>query len=143
MEPTKQFNVLGVGVDILIPSRATNNSFTISAYTTEPGGGPPPHWHEKEDEIFSVIEGEFEVFNGAEWKPIPKGDYVPALRGEVHTFRNSGEAIGKLLCISTPGGLDAYLEAISTVVMPQDAARLTGISQSFGITFVSSAPPAL
>ncbi len=141
MEPIKQFNVLGMEIDILVPSAATNNAFTISAYKTPPGGGPPPHRHEKEDEIFAVLEGEFEILLEAEWKPIPKGDYVHALRNTVHTFRNSGTEPGKLLCIATPGGLDVYLEAISPIVMPQDAARLIGISTEYGISFVAPAQP--
>lgn len=139
MEPVKQLNVLGIEVDILTPSAATANAFMISAYTCDPQVGPPPHWHQHEDEIFSVLEGEFEIFNGASWAPIPKGDYVHALRGSVHTFRNSGTGPAKLLCIATPGGLDHYFEEIAGAVMPQDADRVLAVSKNYGISF---GPPA-
>lgn len=136
MTSSKFFAVFGDLVEVLVPCASTSNSFSMIVQHTEPGGGPPPHFHEREDEIFAAIEGDFELFNGTAWKPLPIGEHHYSLRGHVHTFRNCGDSIGRILIIATPGGIEEYLERISTLALPQDMDRLISISNDFGITFV-------
>ena len=125
-------------IDVMVTSASTNNAFTINAYHMPPGGGAPPHVHTSEDEIFSVVEGEFEVFDGAKWRRIAADESVPALRGYVHAFRNSGSAPGTLVSIATPGNHDRYLEEISSLVVPKDSARLQEIARRYGITYIDA-----
>jgi uncharacterized cupin superfamily protein len=143
MNTNKSFTVFGELVEVLASNAGTNGSFSMITQVCEPGGGPPPHSHEREDEVFSTLEGEFELFDGAEWRKLEKGEHRVALRGSIHTFRNCGSTKGKILCIATPGGLDEYLEAISPVVMPQDHRKLIEISNTFGIKFVTAQVPEL
>jgi hypothetical protein len=58
------FNIFGDSVELLVLSRQTNGAFSIGRQTSKPGGGPPPHFHQNEDEVFSVVTGRFEIFNG-------------------------------------------------------------------------------
>ena len=141
MNAVKSFKVFGEPVDVLIPSEATNGSFAQVVQTCPPGGGPPPHSHAKEDEIFRALEGDFELFDGKAWHKLPAGEYAYMLRGSVHTFRNCGITEGRMLCIVTPGGLDKYLEAISPLAVPQDMGRLLEISGAQGIAFVMPGQP--
>jgi quercetin dioxygenase-like cupin family protein len=142
MHAAQRFNVFGEPVEVLVSTAMTNGSFAAITQTCAPGGGPPPHKHANEDEIFTVLEGEFELFDGREWHPLPRGEVGHALRGQVHTFRNCGTTKGKILIVATPGGLDVYLRSISGLVMPQDAAELVEISEPFGIAFVPPPMPA-
>ncbi len=137
MQAGKLFNVFGDPVEVIVPASATNGTFSIITQTCQPGGGPPPHSHTREDEAFTVLEGEFELFDGVAWHPLHRGETRYALRGGVHTFRNSGSTIGKILIFATPGGLDRYLTDIAPLVMPQDIADLISISNPYGITFPS------
>jgi hypothetical protein len=41
-----------------------------------------------------------------------------------------------MLVFAAPAGMDKYLEEISSLTMPEDAARLFAISARYGITFV-------
>ena len=129
--------VLGEQVEVLVSSKSTHNSFFVGVQTSPPGGGPPPHVHEREDELFTVLEGEYELFDGQQWTPFCRGEYQSKLRGELHTFRNCGSTTGKMLIMATPGGLDEYFEFISPLTLPQDITRLIEISKMFGITFVT------
>lgn len=135
------FRVFGEAVDVLVPSEETGGSFSMIVQTSPPGGGPPPHRHEHEDEIFRVLEGEFELFDGEEWQKVPTGEYVYTLRGSTHTFRNCGSTDGRMQCIIVPGGLERYLEALSFCSMPQDAERVMQLSAQYGICFVMNEVP--
>ena len=128
MKALKTFRVFGEPVDMIVQS-------------SPPGGGPPPHRHDHEDEIFRVLEGEFELFDGEQWTRVPEGDYVYTLRGSVHTFRNCGNTTGRMQCIIVPGGLENYLEELSKLSMPEDAERVMAVSAQYGITFVTNEVP--
>jgi len=139
MKPIKTFKVFGETVEILVTSESTNNSFCMLVQTSPPSGGPPPHIHKFEDEIFTVVEGDFEIFDGKQWTKVPPGEQVHTLRNQVHTFRNCGKTPGKMHCVAIDGRLDEYLEAISPLEIPRDMPRLLEISNKYGITFF---PPA-
>jgi mannose-6-phosphate isomerase-like protein (cupin superfamily) len=138
MHILKTFPVFGDPVDVLVTSEMTDGLFAILVQTCAPGGGPPPHVHQREDEIFQVIEGDFALLQDNAWKPVAPGQIVVGVRGAVHTFRNLGSTVGKIMVIASPGGLDHYLEEISPLSLPQDVARITEISDRYGITFVAA-----
>jgi quercetin dioxygenase-like cupin family protein len=135
LKPLKSFTVLGEPVEILVDSQMTNGAFTVLTQTSPPGGGPPPHSHTREDEIFTVLEGDFELFDGTKWNPLPQGASARGARGGVHAFRNCGETPGKMQIIVSPAGFEKYLEEISPLTLPQDMHRLLQISECHGITF--------
>lgn len=139
MSVQKRFTVFGQPVEVLASSRSTQGSFTVIRQTCAPGEGVPPHVHAKEDEFFTTLEGEFELFDGQNWRKLPPGESGFALRGQAHAFRNSGATTATMLVFCSPGGLDEYLESISSLRMPQDMERLVQISEPHGIRFV---PPA-
>ena len=139
MTPKKTFKVLGETVEILVTSEETRGSFCILVQTSPPGGGPPPHLHEFEDEIFTPLDGDFELFDGKQWTRVPCGQSAHTLRGERHTFRNAGTADGRIQCIAIGGRLDEYLEAISPFAIPNDLPKLMEISAKYGITFLPQA----
>jgi mannose-6-phosphate isomerase-like protein (cupin superfamily) len=58
-------------------------------------GKPPPHRHLGEDEIFTVIDGEFEFFDGESWVAFHQGEVNYSLPGSYHGFRNIGQSLGK------------------------------------------------
>ena len=128
-------------LEVLVSSQATRNSFCLVAQTSPPGGGGiTPHNHDREDEVFLVLEGEYELLDNGQWVPLRQGEPQFKLRGEVHAFRNSGTTPGRILLLTTPGGLDDFFEVISSLAMPQDLNRLMDVAKMFGITF--SAPAA-
>lgn len=142
MAPLKQLRVFGELVEILVSSEQTGNTFCVVTQTCGPGGGPPPHIHEYEDEVFTVLEGEFEVLTNDTWKTLAQGETTYSMRGTLHTFRNCGSGMGKIQGVAfTSMKFDEYLEAIAALQMPQDLDRLTEISAKHGIRFVTPEQP--
>jgi quercetin dioxygenase-like cupin family protein len=135
LNPGKKFEVFGEPVEILVSSKETNGSFCVLTQMSPPGGGPPPHIHQHEDELFTVLEGEFEIFDGKDWHPLHAGESAYKLRGSCHTFRNSGSTPAKMHVVVMPGGLDVYLEKLSTLSMPPAIDDVIAVSNPYGITF--------
>lgn len=135
LSAVKTFRVFGELVEVLVSSQETNGSFCVLTQVSPPGGGPPPHIHRREDELFTVLEGEFEIFDGEKWSPLRQGESAYKLRGSCHTFRNSGQSDGKIHVVVTPGGLDVYLEALSRLRLPPVIEEVVEVSDPYGITF--------
>ncbi len=136
MQPVKTFSVFGERVDVLISKRMSGGSASVLTQTCPPGGGPPPHRHTYEDEIFQIASGEFELFYEGEWRRLLPGEIAMVLRGSVHTFRNCGTAEGTLMITVVPGGFEEYLEEIGAYSPATDMARVIEISERYGITFM-------
>ncbi len=49
-----------------IPSQQTGGAYALFEATANPGAGPPPHVHHREDEAFYVLEGEYQFLVGGE-----------------------------------------------------------------------------
>jgi uncharacterized cupin superfamily protein len=137
--PNKVIQIFTSQIEIVISSEASNNRFCVFIETAPPGGGPPPHKHLREDEVFTVLEGEFEFFADGEWSPMHAGESRISLRGNYHAFRNAGSLPGRMMATTNGGGIDEYFENISRLRLPQDMDRLTEISSYYGYYYM---PPA-
>lgn len=60
------------------------------------GGGPPVHMHTLEDETFTVLQGELEIYDGVTWHSLHQGESYFVERGTPHSFRSVGPSDGKL-----------------------------------------------
>ncbi|WP_277751221.1 cupin domain-containing protein [Granulicella sibirica] len=107
--------------------------------TTPPGGGPPPRMHVKEEEIFTVLEGQYEFYKDGIWVPMVNGRAILSSRNTYHAFRNVGSAPGHMMLATIGGGIDDYFRAISGLTLPQDKERLTEISDHCGYHYLPSA----
>ena len=56
----KKINVLGIPMVIRIHGRDTGGIVSAVESHDVPGGGPPSHIHHREDEIFQILEREYE-----------------------------------------------------------------------------------
>jgi mannose-6-phosphate isomerase-like protein (cupin superfamily) len=97
--------VLGELLTYKIPSQQTGGAYALFKATTNPGAGPPPHVHHREDEAFYVLEGEYRFLVGGETLSAEEGSLLYAPKGTLHAHKNVGEGVGRLLMIQTPGGL--------------------------------------
>jgi quercetin dioxygenase-like cupin family protein len=140
MIPVKTFPVLGSQVEVLISGEMTEGRSLTILEVTPPGGGPPPHLHQNEDETFHIVEGEYEFLVDGAWVKGGVGDTFHTNRGSVHTFRNSGESTGRLLMFIVPAAFEHFLEEISPLSIPNDIPTLIDIAGRYGITFPP--PPA-
>lgn len=103
-----------------------------------PGSGPGLHIHEKENECYYVLDGEFEFVCGDDRVSGGSGTFVFAPRGLPHRFKNIGTAPGRLLVSFTPSGIEEFFAELSrqTELKPP---IMMEIAARYGITLV--APP--
>ena len=57
----------------LVLAGDTGGRMAVGEVTVPPGDGPPPHVHDREDELFYVLDGELEAFSGGTWTTVPAG----------------------------------------------------------------------
>jgi quercetin dioxygenase-like cupin family protein len=121
-----------VGDTLTFKATAETTGGTLTAIECEaaPGGGPPPHIHENEDESFYVLDGRFEILLGDKLLRAGPGDYAFVPRGTVHRFANVGDGVGRILILFTPGGLERFFRMAGTPATndapapPVDAAEI-------------------
>ncbi|WP_052201041.1 cupin domain-containing protein [Terriglobus sp. TAA 43] len=135
------FDIFGEPVELVLTSDKTNGMFSIGRQTCKPGSGTPPHVHQHEDEVFSVVTGRFEIFNGESWTEVPKNGIIFAPRGGVHCFRNCGDTDGTIQFICSGDQFDIFLEGLSRYVLPQDVQAIVDYSATYGITYPTLPPP--
>jgi mannose-6-phosphate isomerase-like protein (cupin superfamily) len=114
--------VLGETVTIKQTAASTGGKFTVVELRSPPGGGPPPHIHRGQDEMFYVLEGTYEFLIGEKKETLGAGATVFVPRGTKHTYRNVGTGVGRLFDMHTPGGFEAFFEEAG-VPAPDGASR--------------------
>jgi quercetin dioxygenase-like cupin family protein len=127
--------VFGNPIEIVVQSKDTDYTCCGGIETCQPGGGPPPHKHVNEEEIFTVLEGEFDVLQRDRWVRMKPGGVYCSLRDTWHGFRNVSSGQGRMLFIVNSGGLDEYFGEISALAMPDGIEELKTISARYGYYF--------
>ena len=129
--------IFGEQIEIVVTSTDSNSTMVVAVQTSPPGGGPPPHRHLREEEVFTVLEGEYEVFNGTDWLLLKQGQTQLSPRGYYHAFRNVGSTEGRMMFCTNGGGLDEYFRLISALRLPDDMERMKEISDHFGYEYLA------
>jgi quercetin dioxygenase-like cupin family protein len=95
----------GILLTGLAEKKDTNGAFSLLEATMAPGTEPPPHVHSREDELFYVLEGEFDVYVGEEAFTVNTGEciFLPRLKPHAFVIRSSRL---RVLVLFTPGGLE-------------------------------------
>ncbi len=104
-------------IKVLVKSSETNGRYAIFEENVPPLGGPPPHMH-PDEEIFYVLEGDFEFVLNDLQNPFKAlvGSVVHIPSNAIHTFKNVGSTPGKMVVMLSPGKLLDYFQAIGQVL---------------------------
>jgi quercetin dioxygenase-like cupin family protein len=86
------------------------------------GGGPPPHRHLREDELFFVYEGSIVFTADGETRTISAGESVFVPRGTAHAYRNDGPDAARMVAVYTPGGMEGWFREVCPPVAHADEA---------------------
>jgi quercetin dioxygenase-like cupin family protein len=106
----------------LVTGAQSEGAYFILEAFVPPGGGPPPHIHRREHESFYLLEGTVCLTVGGQSIRASKGDFVHIPRGTVHTFRNEGETVARMLVVFSPAGMEKYMEEVFEPVRDRSAA---------------------
>ena len=119
----------------------TGGQFTMWTNITPPGGGPPPHRHDNEDEWFWPLSGPAEFLKDGEWVKVPAKTAVFMPRGSVHTFRNPNDEPLHMLIQTMPGGFDRFFAECAEEFAKDgapDMDEIVAISARYGIHYHSA-----
>ena len=116
---------------------ATGGAFSLFE-ELPPMVATPRHVHEREDEVFYVLEGDHVIEVGDEEFPVGPGGVVFAPRRVPHAQRRVVPGEGRLLVLTAPGGLDGFFRELAAA---QDAGTLgpeayAAASELYGITWL-------
>lgn len=134
----KAVNILGIPMLIRVQGSETNGTLAVVESHDQPGDGPPPHIHHREDETFQILEGEYEFSVAGKTVSAKKGDTLFAPRNIPHTYRCVGANGGKLSVIITPSGFEKFFEEIGAMTPQeqQDIPRVMAVAIKFGLEFL-------
>jgi mannose-6-phosphate isomerase-like protein (cupin superfamily) len=133
----KKVSVIGNPITIKMHGRDTGGALCLIELTDAPGGGPPPHIHEREDETFYVVEGEYEFVCDGKSFPLKKGATIFAPRGLVHSYKNIGATPAKLLMMITPAGFEEFFEEVGAMsAEQQEIPKVIAIGKKYGLEFL-------
>ena len=107
---------------------------------TPPRGGPPPHYHLNEEELFHVISGRVGFLLSDNWHEVSAGGTAFMPRGVVHTFKNVSDQSSRMLIMTMPSGIEKFFkrcaEEFAKPGGPPEMTKLFEIGAQHGIHFV-------
>jgi mannose-6-phosphate isomerase-like protein (cupin superfamily) len=130
--------VLGeVTIVVRVPSEATGGAYALME-EVPPLVDTPAHVHDREDELFFVLEGEHVYRVGEEEVRLGPGGLVFAPRGVPHSQRRVVPGEGRQLVLVSPGGFEGFFRDLAAA---HEAGTLgpeaySAASTRFGITWI-------
>jgi quercetin dioxygenase-like cupin family protein len=107
----EKFWLAGDHLTLKIGRDDTGGRFAMATTWVGPGGGPPPHVHRNDDEMFYVFDGSMMFLQGSRTFVGGPGTAVYLKRGIPHTFKNVGTAPARFAVIAVPGGFEKFVRA--------------------------------
>ena len=125
--------------DVKISGKDTDGKLATFEYIGNEKVGPVLHVHHDQDEIFSIIEGEYLFQVGNEKFTVKAGDTVFAPRGVPHTWIQLSERGKQIYMVQPAGQMEAFFFKLSALKAPPTDEELQEIHKSHGMTVLG--PP--
>ena len=130
-------------IAVLASASDTNGALGVIEVASPSGAVPPLHVHEREDEAFYVLEGEYSVLVGDDVIKASPGAWVWGPRGVPHGYQIDSER-GRHLSLTMPGGFEAFFEEVAAIAKPSadprhELGRLTAVAARYGVELLG--PP--
>ncbi len=113
LDPTGGEHLRWGEVEVLIKASAAATGGAFSLWEERQPVDTSLHVHERDDELFFVLEGEHVFQVGETEHRVGPGGLVFAPRGVPHSQRRVVPTEGRLLILTAPGGLDGFFRALA------------------------------
>jgi quercetin dioxygenase-like cupin family protein len=102
---------------------------TVIEFIAAPGFSTGDHVHSQIEEIFYVVDGEFQL-RGGDWNGrVGPGGFVRVPPGSAHGFGNPGSAPATLLLIISPAGVhEDYFRELAQILSKPGAPDVSAIA---------------
>ena len=127
---------------IKLSGSQTQGRFCVVHFLIPPGGGPVPHIHLRDEEVFHILSGEANFYANGKVVSGAVSDTAVLPRGIAHAFRNASSAASEFLTFVAPAGFDDFVRSAGVAALPDMAPpspneaereRLMAASQRFGV----------
>lgn len=131
----------------LLTGAQTGGAFTLLEALVPPDTGPPPHFHQAEDETFVLLDGEVTFHVGDDLVEARPGTVVFVPRGMAHSFRNSRGGLARMLFLYSPAGMEGMFAEIghpgerrrqAPPLDPADVAAMISVAAKYRFSIVGS-----
>lgn len=139
----RHLNIIGHDVTVKLTDAETAGAAYVFEDVCPPGAGVPPHVHHREDEILTVLEGEYEVFLDGKTFTATPGAVANFPRFVPHGFRNTSRRPARALFVVTPAESFAkFFEELSALPshVPPDPAEVAEIFGRYGMEILAPQP---
>jgi quercetin dioxygenase-like cupin family protein len=108
--PTEQLWFLDTLATVRVGGR---DGISVLERLAPQGESPPLHVHQREDEVFHVLDGELRLRAGDEEVRVAAGETALAPLGVPHTYRVESPAGARWLLITSRGDFERFMRAVS------------------------------
>lgn len=129
----------GEEVTVKIAGADTNDQLCTTLHRVPPMAGPPLHQHQREDELFYVLEGEVTFQIDGKRIVVQQGTTALAPRLSVHAYQNFTDKPIRLLVTCSPGGLDRLFVEVEALKGDTSPDKLHALGVKYGMTIMG--PP--
>jgi quercetin dioxygenase-like cupin family protein len=118
--PNEDQSLLHIGLvgdtyTILVTGEQTGGRYCLIDMHVPPGGGPPLHRHDFE-ENFTVLEGEIVATFRGEKTTVHTGQTINIPANAPHQFQNESAQAARVLCFCSPAGTEEFFMATGVPV---------------------------
>lgn len=122
---------------VILNSNETDGDIYLVQGVMPKGSNVPEHIHEKEDEIFHVLEGKVELIVGDKTLEGNVGDIIYLPRGIKHGIKTKGDETAKVLNYVIPGkNFESFFKELNENGIGMDKSERDKIAKKYGITFL-------
>ena len=133
----RRLPVIGHEITVKLTAADTAGGAYVFEDVCPPGVGVPLHVHEREDEILTVLEGEYEIFLDGKTYTAHKGAVANFPRFVAHAFRNIGQQPARALFVVTPAESFArFFEELSALPPNAPPAMIAEVFARYGMAIL-------
>jgi quercetin dioxygenase-like cupin family protein len=129
----ERIEVRGGWLSFLAVGEQTGGAYALIETMNQPSTGVPLHVHEREDETWFILEGEYTFQVGDESFIARAGSYVFGARNVPHRYANRGTAPARALIMVSPAGFEGFWR--ESARLPEDASveARAALGQKYGV----------
>ena len=134
-------NIMNNKVCLKLTGEDTDGRYVLIEERDVAGRGIPLHVHEREDEVFQVVQGQVRFQIGEDVLVGDAGTIIYAPRGVPHSYELAGDGESCLQVAIFPSGLERMFEELAEIPAdaPPDMTRVTAICERYGVKFLPRA----
>lgn len=105
-------SVIDHTITVRIDGEQTAGAYSVFELSVPPNEGPGLHIDKDWDEWWHVMDGNFAFTLNGKRMELGAGSFAYGPKGIPHSFKNVGEATGKIVMITVPSGLEEFFRNV-------------------------------